>query len=228
MKALLRLVLDRAGRRYEPDPSLSSVALGFEIVRRFRQILIGLFRTGSMVFLGRNVRLRNRSNIAMGRLASIGDYSSVDGLSQRGVQLGRGSKLGRFVTVTGTSHLGKKGYGFELGDGSAIGDFGHVGCSGGVLIGKDVIVGPYSTFHSQEHRTDRTDIPIRSQGTTESRIEIEDDVWLGARVTVLAGSVIRTGTVVAAGSVVKGKFPPNSVLAGTPARVVKSRLAKSG
>jgi acetyltransferase-like isoleucine patch superfamily enzyme len=54
-------------------------------------------------------------------------------------------------------------------------------------------------------------------------IEIGDDVWLGANCTILKGARIGAGSVVATGSVVTaGDYPPRSILAGTPARVVKT------
>jgi acetyltransferase-like isoleucine patch superfamily enzyme len=54
-------------------------------------------------------------------------------------------------------------------------------------------------------------------------IIIGDDVWLGANVTILKGARIGSGCVVAAGSVVvEGDWPAKSVLAGAPAKVIKS------
>ena len=54
-------------------------------------------------------------------------------------------------------------------------------------------------------------------------IEIGDDVWVGANVTILKGAKIGSGCVIAAGSVVVGgEWPARSVLAGSPAKVVKS------
>lgn len=53
-------------------------------------------------------------------------------------------------------------------------------------------------------------------------IILEDDVWLGTGVSVIAGVTIGRGTVVAAGSVVTRSLPPGVVAAGVPARVVRS------
>lgn len=66
---------------------------------------------------------------------------------------------------------------------------------------------------------------MRLQGKDKLRsISIEDDVWIGARAIILPGVTIAKGSIVGAGSVVTKSFPPYSVIAGNPARIVKSRL----
>ena len=54
-------------------------------------------------------------------------------------------------------------------------------------------------------------------------ITIEEDVWLGASVTVLDGVVLGRGTVVGAASLVNHPIPPYSIAYGVPARRVKER-----
>ena len=49
---------------------------------------------------------------------------------------------------------------------------------------------------------------------------LEDDVWLGTRVTVLRGVRIGRGSIIGAGSVVAKDIPPYSVAQGVPAQVV--------
>ncbi|NPC41218.1 acyltransferase [Nocardioides sp. zg-1230] len=175
------------------------------------------------MLLGPGVRLRGRGRITFGRFISIGPECAIDGYGSAGTRLADGSRLGRGCVVTVTSHLSRLGKGFSLGANSGLGDYCHIGASGGITVGRDVIMGPFVSLHSQEHNFDRLDTPIRHQGTTEVGIAIEDDVWVGARVTILDGTKIGQGSVVAAGAVVKGVFPPNSVIAGIPARVIRSR-----
>jgi acetyltransferase-like isoleucine patch superfamily enzyme len=52
------------------------------------------------------------------------------------------------------------------------------------------------------------------------RIVVEDDCYIGENALLLPGTRIGRGSVVAAGAVVKGRFPENSVIAGNPARAV--------
>jgi len=61
---------------------------------------------------------------------------------------------------------------------------------------------------------------IVSKGT----ISIGSDVWIGAKSTILSGSIIGHGCVIGANSVVKGQFPPYSIIAGSPGRVVRMRF----
>jgi virginiamycin A acetyltransferase len=50
------------------------------------------------------------------------------------------------------------------------------------------------------------------------------DVWFGAGATILPGACIGSGTIVGAGAVVAGEVPPYSVIAGNPARVIRTRF----
>jgi acetyltransferase-like isoleucine patch superfamily enzyme len=62
-----------------------------------------------------------------------------------------------------------------------------------------------------------------TQPRREADVIIGRDVWLGARVIVLAGVTIGDGCVIGAGSVVTRSLPPNSIAVGAPARVVGER-----
>lgn len=55
-------------------------------------------------------------------------------------------------------------------------------------------------------------------------VEIEDNVWIGTRVTILSGVTVGEGSVIAAGSVVKDNVPKYSLVAGVPAKVIKRNV----
>ena len=96
---------------------------------------------------------------------------------------------------------------------------------GGVKIGENVLIGNYVSMHSENHIFADTSIIINKQGVTHKGIIIGNDCWIGAKVTILDGARIGDGCVIAAGAVVTaGAIPAYSIVAGVPAKVIKSRL----
>lgn len=61
----------------------------------------------------------------------------------------------------------------------------------------------------------------------ERKIIIEDHVWIGQRCAVLYNTHIRKNSIVGLGSIVKGKFPANSMIAGVPAKMIRSNISWS-
>lgn len=93
-----------------------------------------------------------------------------------------------------------------------------------VMIGAECIFSDSIYVCDFDHRMDNTQIPIRQQGIIKSPVVIEPDVWIGTKATILRGSTIGRGSVVGANSVVKGNVTAMSIVAGVPARVIRSRL----
>ncbi|QOG43602.1 acyltransferase [Neisseria gonorrhoeae] len=107
-----------------------------------------------------------------------------------------------------------------LGDGSGIGANCEI-CRG-LVVGKNVMMVPECLLYSTNHKFDREN--KRFEGYTEIRpITLEDDVWPGRRVIVMAGVTVGRGSVVGAGAVITKDIPPYSLAAGNPA-VVKKNL----
>lgn len=104
------------------------------------------------------------------------------------------------------------------------------GCeiNNGVVIGNDVMMGPDVLIYTQNHKTDRTDIPMLQQGFLDIKpVVIEDNVWIGARVCILPGVRIGEGSVIGACAVVSKDIPPHSVAVGNPAMIVKNRKTEA-
>lgn len=109
-----------------------------------------------------------------------------------------------------------------------IGDYSGIGCNclvqGGVVIGKHVMMGPDVLIYTQNHKFDRIDITMDQQGWSEEKaVVIEDDVWIGSRVTILPGVHIGEGCIVGASAVVTKSVPPYCIIAGNPAKIIKYR-----
>ena len=101
-----------------------------------------------------------------------------------------------------------------------------------VKIGNHVMTGPEVMFITGSHRYDIVGRYMNTITNEEKRpsddqdIIVEDDVWIGARATILKGVTIGEGSIVGACSVVTHDVPPYSIVAGNPAKVIKVRFSK--
>lgn len=99
----------------------------------------------------------------------------------------------------------------------------HFGCS--LKVGDDVMIARNCAFVGGDHVIpEDTSLKLNSTGRDRvSPIVIEDNVWLGHGVIILAGVKIGTGSIIGAGSVVTKDVDSNVVMAGCPAKVLKKR-----
>ena len=126
---------------------------------------------------------------------------------------------GKNVDISKSAHFSSQ---VEIGDRSGIG--ANALLNGTILIGDDVMMGPDVMMYTVNHEIGCIDIPMNRQGVTEEKpIEIGNDVWIGARAIILGGVKIGNGAVVGAGSIVTKSIEPYSVVAGNPARFIRSR-----
>ena len=161
-------------------------------------------RCGGALHVGRRVDIMNPWHVTVGRNVKIEDLAEVQGLSRRGITFGDGVTIGRGASIRPSSY-----YGHEPGE-----------------IGADVLFGPRVVVLPENHVFTSTDVTIKSQGVERAGVVIEDDCWLGANTTVLAGVRIGRGSIVAAGAVVNQDVPPDSIVGGVPARILRSRKAE--
>lgn len=142
------------------------------------------------------------------------------------------TRLAKFIALFYTDARVRKAYsdviGVEMGEGT----YANIGLSviplskgKNVVIGKNVSIGPYVTFlcNCMANNSDElNEIPyVRDKLTKSSVIQVMDNVWIGANVTILPGITIGRCSVIGAGSVVTRNIEPFSIYAGVPARKIR-------
>lgn len=111
----------------------------------------------------------------------------------------------------------------DLGDRVGFNHGCYVNGYGGLVIGDDTIVGPGTMIHTANHDTGDLDRPISGQGWKGAPVHIGAGCWIGMGVCILPGVRLGDGCVVGAGSIVTDDVESLAVVAGNPARVLKSR-----
>lgn len=154
------------------------------------------------------------------------------------VKIGRGTRLALSATIRagkGQIEIGQRcairsnamlmAYegSIVIGDRVTINPFSILYGHGGLRIGSDVLIAARVTIIPANHIFERADVKIREQGETRLGITIGDDVWIASGAHILDGVTVGTGSVVAAGAVVRSDVAPYSIVAGVPARPVGKR-----
>lgn len=206
----------------EQIPASYIISLILGKARNFTYAFL-LFKSKKRCFVHPTSVIKCRRKIKFGNNLSIDRWCFIDALSSKGIVLGNNVSIGKFTTIECTGSLNYLGKGLLVGNNVGLGTRGHYGCAGGVEIGDETIIGNYVSFHSENHNFDKLDVPIRKQGVNHLGIKIGSNCWIGAKVTILDGSNVGNGCVIAAGALVKGKFSDNCVIGGVPAKILKTR-----
>ncbi|GAB4498335.1 MAG: sugar O-acetyltransferase [Saprospiraceae bacterium] len=89
---------------------------------------------------------------------------------------------------------------------------------GGITVEDNVMIGPKVSLISEDHPVN----PKERKILDLKPVIIKRNAWLAAGAIILPGVTVGENSVVAAGAVVTENVPDNTVVAGVPARVVKS------
>ena len=117
--------------------------------------------------------------------------------------------VGHGTNIGALSHIGRD---VTIGENCRI--QGSVYIADKCIIGNNVFIGPNATLTNDRHPP--------SNGNWEPVI-VEDEVVIGANVTVVAGVTLHTACIIAAGAVVTTDVPANQVWGGIPAKPIMTR-----
>lgn len=149
--------------------------------------------------VGKGVRTRQRPHIDNFGFMSIGAHTVL-----------RSVNVPVELSTTSGARL-------EIGEECSINYGVSIGCTKQVRLGRRVRLGPYvmivdNGFH---------ELYDRSKQPESMPVTLEDDVWVGAKASIMPGVTIGRGAVVGTAAVVTRDVPPFAVVAGIPATVIK-------
>lgn len=182
-------------------------------------------KSKGLLFIGKKVEIKHSQSIQVGRNVKFENYSEIHGLSQDGLIFGNNVTIGRNTMIRPSSYYGGNiGKGLIIGDNSSIGPHGYVGCSGKIIIGKNVMFGPKCSLFAENHNFDYVDKSIKSQGVNQKGIIVEDDCWIGSNVIILDGVIIGKGSVIGAGTIITKDIPPHSIVTDKRNKIIRQRI----
>lgn len=184
------------------------------VIRKARSLMLQSVRRLASVFRILSIRLLNDGVvIPWSMLVEQGvDIRVTDGgrLEFNGGSIGSGSRIVVQNAVV------------NIGAGAFIGQGCSIVAMKSVCIGARALIAEYVTIRDQDHCID-SDHSITGAGFECGAIEIGEDVWIGAKATILRGSAIGAGAVVGAHALVKGRIPERAIAVGVPARIARFR-----
>jgi acetyltransferase-like isoleucine patch superfamily enzyme len=224
-KYVMRVTGERSFSRFLRQGLILTLLSGFPTV--IGSVLRGsIYRSlfgsmGSNCFIEKNVRFYAPQRIHLGSRVFIGEGSFIDA-----------APPGSVIYINDNVHISQGVVIRGLSGTIVIDEMVNVGTGSFIYGAADVRIGRYSLLANNvelitgDHVFKDPSTPIRFQGRNIGNIVIGEDVWLGARVTVLHGITIGKGSVVGANAVVTQDIPSYSVAAGNPATVIRKRESK--
>ncbi|MGD0765945.1 MAG: acyltransferase [Dehalococcoidia bacterium] len=146
----------------------------------------------------------------------VGKHFRADIYRLAGFRIGAGS---RFFDRATFDALCNPYPNLRIGRRSQVGIGCHFSLNAPVTIGDNVVFGHYVRIITDTHAIGPTH--RRCAERIPLSVTIEDGVWIASAVTILPGVTIGAGSVVASGAVVARSVPPNSLVGGVPAQVLR-------
>jgi len=180
---------------------------------------------GPKAVFGRHVVLRHPHKIRIGARVVIDDNTVLDakGQDNRGIDIGDDVYVGRNTIIY------CKGGDIVIENAVNISSNCQVFSSNRLEIGAGTVIGAFTYLLSGGEYDYRDPAPFAQQSgmNTKGPLRIGANCWLGARITVLDAASVGDHCVLAAGAVVTGPVPADSIAAGVPARIIKSIATKT-
>ena len=179
-----------------------------------------IMRIDGVVAIETGVRIRFADLIHLGRGAYI-DEGVYLHACPNGIEIGENTYIMHHAELHVYNFRDIPHSRIRIGRNCLISEFNVLRGQGGITIGDNVYTAPFVQILAVNHVFEDPAKPIIEQGITAEGIAIEDNAWIGGSAIILDGVKIGEGAVVGAGSVVTTDVPAHTVVAGSPARVIR-------
>jgi acetyltransferase-like isoleucine patch superfamily enzyme len=213
---LNKIITQIKGENYILDENIKLSSVFLFLQERVGMLLRGIVKfplasAKHRIFLGRRVAIIGYKNIHFHGSFTLNEYCQINSISSNVNFVGTNFSLGSNCKLICTSVLSQLGRGFEFGDNVGINSFCFLGAQGGLKIGSDTIIGPYTSIFTENHDYKGVEPKIRKNPSVRKSVEVGQNCWIGAKVIILPGSRIGNNCVVAAGAIVRGNVPEDSI-----------------
>lgn len=163
----------------------------------------------------------------------VGEYSRIIGTAF--IKVGPKCSVGRFAWIEAIQHPLDMPPMLQVGESFSASERLHIACMNRVSIGDNCLIGSgvHITDHNHgsyngEAQSRPTEPPILRRLVSNGPVQIGARVWIGDNVVIIGPACIGDGAIVGANSVVLGEVAAQTMVVGSPARVVKIFNAERG
>ncbi|MFI7587836.1 acyltransferase [Spongisporangium articulatum] len=131
--------------------------------------------------------------------------------------------IGKFVHLGDMTRLRAHDGTLRIGDHTVFGSDNTVNCFLDIEIGAGTLISDWTYICDFDHVIDDVHSWIMHQGIVKTPVRIGPGTWMGVKSSVLRGTIIGEGSVLAAHAVARGVYPDRAIIAGVPGKVVADR-----
>ena len=169
---------------------------------------------------------------SFGKGCTLGSHSTYIG--EQYISIGDNTPIGDYGRLTAYPYYHHTNQHFNphihIGNNCSIGPQSHITAINSVTIGNNVLTGPRVLITDNAHGDTKLELldtaPSKRLLFSKGEVIIEDNVWIGEGAMILPNVHIGRGAIIACNSVVTTDIPAYSIVAGSPAKIIKDHADK--
>jgi acetyltransferase-like isoleucine patch superfamily enzyme len=175
------------------------------------------FKYARLLFRILRRKLRLGSRLKLDGIAFVGPRVVLQVGKGAQIELGRWSWLGHGTKIR--CHEGRVSVGAK----TVMGQECTISAFKSVKIGRECVIADRVMFIDFDHGVVEVERPIRLQGIYKRDVDVGNNVWIGYGACILRGVTVGDNAVIGTNAVVTKDVPPNAVVAGLPAKIIRMR-----